>query len=339
MYSSYPYIPYKPSIRRSPGGTSETFMIHKAAGLAEGSIHGAFTEGYFNSHDCDVLEFKIGNDEFRWVFDGHISNAVRDLILSGIKHDPDYREQFRQPAVPAKEVDQGQLSTLLSAAFGEHEIVSLGDSEPTAHSWERITKVLVSEKLPANFATFARKCPFLNLSRVKGKDCIAVIAPVGSACQGNLMLLKILADYTSGTLGSQGDYALAGRQRTMPTKPTMITSVPTSKQVADKPILADVVEQLKSPQIPENRKKTLMFLKAGRDEFSKMKDDELRSKIDPVECKKIEKEFFRKADVLKCMRWQLRGLSNENAIYKVKLDIESTTRFVERAEAGRHFER
>lgn len=339
MYNSHPYIAYKPSIRRSPGGTSETFTINKATWVDEGWIHGAFTEGYFNSHDCVVLEFKIGNDEFRWVFDGHISNAERDLILSGLKHDQGFREQFRKPAVPAKEVDQGQLSALLSTAFGEHEIVSLGDSEPTPHSWESITKFLVHEKLPADFATFARKCNFLNLSRVRGKDCIAVIAPVGCACQGNLMLLKVLTDYASRALGRQEDYALEGRQRIRLSKPTITASAPTPEQIAERPTVADVVEQLKAPANEGSRRKTLMFLKAGRDEFSSMKEDDLKSKIDPTDCKKIVKSFNRKADVLKCIRWQLRGLSNEDAIYKVTLDIESTTRFVERAEAERIFER
>jgi hypothetical protein len=339
VYNSHPYIPYKPSIRRSPGGTSETFMINKAVGVAEGSIHGAFTEGYFNSHDCVVLEFKIGNDEFRWVFDEYISNGVRDLVLSGIKHDPEYRKQFRQPAVPAKQVEQEQLTALLSAAFGEHEIVSLGDSEPTPHSWENITKVLMHEKLPADFATFARKCKFLNLSKVKGKDCIAVIAPVGSACQGNLMLLKILTDYTANQLGDQSDYALSGpRSRTMPSKPTITKAEPTPEQIAARPKVADVTEQLKTPQYPEQLKKTLMFLKAGRDEFSKMKEPELKSKIDPEDRKKIEKALKRPADVLKGIRWQLRGLSTEDAIYKVQLDIEGAKRFIERAEANKEFD-
>ena len=340
MYRNPMVSPYKPSISRSPGGESETFHIAGAVGLDRQSIYGAITEGYVNGQDRILLEFKIGEEQYGWVFDRHVSSSAIDLILSGLKHDPEYREQFRKPAVPAKWVDSAQLGALLSKVFGEHEIVSQGDAEPALHSWEQVTKILVREKLPADFATFARKCPFLKLSRVKGNDCIAVRAPLGGAYKANLMLLTILEDFNAGKLGDQKAYGIDfERKSVMPTKPTIITAIRPSEKAVDEPSVSEKIAHINTRIEYYKLENQLRFLKAGRDEYSVMKEADLKSKITPEDRKTIVKQFPRKADELKCIRWHLRGLSVPDAILKVNIELDGAKIFTERAKGMREFDR
>jgi hypothetical protein len=339
VYRNPELAPYKPSITRTPGGDSETFHIAGAVGLDRQSIYGAITDGYVNGQAAVLMEFKIGVDEFRWVFDKFISSAAIDLILAGIKHDPAYREQFLKPAVPAKEVDSLQLATLLSKALGEHQIVSLGDGESTLHSWEKVTKVLLQERLPADFATFTRKCEFLNLSRVKGKDCIAVRTRFGDASKANRMFLTILEDYAAGKLGSQETYALAvGRTNLMPTKPTIVTSIRPSVDTVAEPSVTEKIAHINSRIENYKLANQLRFLKAGRDEFTAMKEPELISKIRQDDLKLIAKQFPKKSDALSCMRWHLRGLNISDAIQKVNIQLEGAKKFHERAKGMKEFD-
>lgn len=340
MYSNHPVYTYKPSIRLSDKESSETFFMPDGECCQPGSVKGAISYGYLNGQEVTLLEFRADEEEYRWVFDTYVSSTARDMILLGIKNQPGYRDQFRQPAVPAKGIDQDQLSALLSKAFGEHEIVSLGDGEKTLHSWEKNTKVVVKEKLPAEFATFARKCDFLKLSKTKTKDSIAVTAPVGSAYLGNLKLVTILQDYIAGRLGTQADYSLAVEKiNLMPSKPTILSTNRTLEKPAVTRNLAEILEEIRQPLSPEAMRKKLRFMKAGRDEFTAMKADELKAKMEPDYLRKVEKTFWRKDDVLKCMRWHLRGLSQDDAILKVTIDNESSTMFVERANASKAFDR
>jgi hypothetical protein len=202
------------------------------------------------------------------------------------------------------------------------------------------TKVVVKEKLPAEFATFARKCDFLKLSKTNTKDSIAVTAPVGSAYLGNLKLVTILQDYIAGRLGTQADYSLAVEKiNLMPSKPTILSTKRTLEKPAVTRNLAEILEEIRQPLSPEAMRKKLRFMKAGRDEFTAMKADELKAKMEPDYLRKVEKTFWRKDDVLKCMRWHLRGLSQDEAILKVTIDNESSTMFVERANASKAFDR
>lgn len=340
MRNSLPYLSFKPSIRRSPEGSHESFSLKTVDGVA---IKGAMTCGYINGTEGFLLEFLTDEHEYRWVFQSEISSAAKDLILAALRHDPAYREQFRKPAVPAKEADLVALSDLISRAFGEHQIASSGTVESTAHSWEKTIKVILGERMPAEFATFARKCPFLKLGKVRRQDCITVATDLGNAYQANTMFMKVVSDFVEGKLGRQADYAFeVKRINPLPSKPTITSTKqqPTAEQVAAQPSLNEQILQVKNSGDPQSLLRNLMFLKpGGRDEFSTMKLEDMQARIKPADLFQIEKRFKKVDERLKCMRWHLRGLPIKESIMKIEVDRETSQRFADRASASREFDR
>ena len=69
--------------------------------------------------------------------------------------------------------------------------------------------------------------------------------------------------------------------------------------------------------------KDFTSLKSGRDQFSKMKLDQLEAAIDGLEVSSLHAEF---GDDLQaeasCIRWMLRGLPIDKAIRKIRTDAE-----------------
>ena len=327
-----PTATFKSKLRREPGTRHEPFSTTTVDGVY---LKGAIGTGYLNGAYVYLLEFAGGGDEYRWVFDSPIPERSMDLIKAGIRHDPGYRDQFREPAVPAKVVDQDALVALLSRAFGEHTVESTGTIEPCPHSWESRLRIVLSEPLPASFASFVRKCPYLNISKVRRQDCITVTSALGNASSANLLFIKVIEDFASGNLGSQSDYKLETQKiSTWPTKPAVISTKvkPISTNPIDEPVvtLPEKIQLVMNARNQDEKKRQLLFLKAGRDEFTVMKQSSVEERISQGDSSSICKHFLKLDDRLKAMRWVLRGLPAEDAIMKVDLDKESTTKLLER---------
>ena len=331
-----PTAHFKSKFRREPGSRHEVFSTNTVDGV---SLRGAMGAGYLNGAYVYLFEFEGGGDEYRWIFNDAIPDRSMSIITAGLRHDPSYRDQFKKPAVPAKEVDADALGELLSRAFGEHSIVSSGSIEPGPHSWESRLRIVLAEAIPAPFATFARKCPYLTLSKALRQDCITVTSPLGNASQANLLLIKAIEDFANGSLGSQADYKLvANKINTWPTKPEIISSKAKPEaqvsNVSTAPVpeltLAQKIERIINTDNPKAKLRELLFLKAGRDEFSAMKLEALESRIDPDDINQIYKHFSKPDDRLKSMRWLLRGLPTLGALAKVEVDNESTKKLLER---------
>lgn len=331
-----PRAHFKSKFRREPGSRHEAFSTNTVDGV---HLRGAMGTGYLNGAYVYLFEFEGGGDQYRWIFKDAIPEGRMSLIQAGLRNDPSYRDQFRKPAVPAKEADHDVLGALLSRAFGEHSIESSGSIEPGPHSWESRLRIVLAEAIPAPFATFARKCPYLTLSKTLRQDCITVTPPLGNASQANLLLIKAIEDFANGSLGSQADYKLVvDKINTWPTKPEIISSKAKPKtpgaEDASTPkpelTLAQKIDLIINSNDPKFRRRELLFLKAGRDEFSNMKLEALEERIDPDDINQIYKHFPKPDDRLKTMRWVLRGLPALGAMAKVEIDNESTQKLLER---------
>jgi hypothetical protein len=73
----------------------------------------------------------------------------------------------------------------------------------------------------------------------------------------------------------------------------------------------------------KNKKfKDFAQLKSGRDNFSKMKQNELENSINNDIIQKLKKYNFDDENLCKIYRWILRGLSFDDAVHKIKVDNE-----------------
>ena len=341
-----PDIPPAPTMtskfRKAPGTHNEAFSLTTVDGVA---LKGVIGSGYLNGAYVYLLEFRGGGEEYRWIFNDEIPEKSMAVLKEGLRLEPGYRDQFRKPAVPAKEVDLVTLSALLTRAFGDHTIDTTGTIEPVAHSWESRLRIVLAEPIPAAFASFARKCPYLTLNKTRRQDCLTVTAPLGNAAPANLLLIQAIEDFASGKLGEQSKYELnVTKISTWPTKPEHAQqpepkpkAPPSSSKPAIHPFnaeslltLSDKIARVGKAQDPKEKRRLLMFLKAGRDEFSLMKLEQVEALLDPDDVSSVYKAILKPDDRLKSMRWILRGLPASDAILKTEIEIESTQRFIER---------
>lgn len=334
---SRPDIPpvgtFKSALRREPGTRHEKYSANTVDGVY---LTGAIGSGYLNGDYVYLFEFEGAGEEYRWVFEAPIPERSMELIQAGLRHDPSYRDQFRKPAVPAKEADSVVLGALLSRAFGEHTIESNGSIEPGPHSWASRLRIVLAERIPPAFAAFARKCPYLTLSKWRRQDCVTVTPPLGYASQANLLFIKAIEDFANGALGKQADYTLnAPKIITWPTKPEVISKEKAKGSVALP--LPEAIESALNAPTQQDKERKLLYLKAGRDEFSKLKADAIEARITPDDAEMIKKEFHADRDRLKAMRWILRGLPVEDAIKKTNLDYDATAKLIEHKHTASKF--
>lgn len=338
----------KAKFRKAPGTHNEAFSTTTVDGV---SLKGAIGTGYLNGAYVYLFEFRGGGDEYRWIFKKEIPERSMEMIKEGLRLDPSYRDQFRKPAVPTKEVDLTVLSTLLTRAFGDHTIDSTGTVEPVPHSWESRLRIVLAEPIPAAFATFARKCPYLTLNKTRRQDCITVTPPFGNAGPANLLFIKAIEDFANGTLGDHANYELAVEKiNTWPTKPyvtprpepkPIVASIkPADLRIEAEPAqtLSDKIELIHQAQSPKEKRRQLLFLKSGRDEFSSMKLEAVEALIDPEDVTTVYQMIPKPDDRLKAMRWVLRGLPVIDAVLKIEIDNESTQKLLERKRDFGRFE-
>lgn len=332
--------PFKTKFRRDPGSRPEAFSANTVDGV---HLTGAIGTGYLNGAYVCLFEFEGAGEEYRWLFSDAIPEKHMELIKAGLRNDPAYRDQFRKPAVPAKEVDQVVLGDLLARAFGEHSIESTGSIEPGPHSWESRLRVVLADPIPATFATFVRKCSYLSLSKTLRQDCITVTPPLGNAHSANLLFIRALTDFAEGSLGSQADYKLKPEKfSTWPTKPEVISPPVTAKKktfMVDPSVsFSDKIQLVINTSDADQKKRHLLFLKAGRDTFSTIKQEALEEMIAPEDVSAIHQRFKAAEDQSKALRWILRGLPLEDASLKVEIDNESKTKLVERKRDHNRYE-
>ncbi|MBI6882372.1 hypothetical protein [Pseudomonas putida] len=332
-----PYIPqegtFRAKLRREPGTKHQKYSANTVDGVY---LKGAIGSGYLNGQYVYLFEFEGSGEEYRWIFKDPIPEKSMELIQAGLRHDASYRDQFRKPAVPAKEADIAALGALLTRAFGEHTIESNGSVEPGPHSWESRLSIVLAERIPAAFATFARKCPYLTLSRSRRLDCITVTPPMGNASEANLLFIKAVEDFANGALGPISQYKLVAPSiNTWPTKPLIISKGTVKETVAL--TVPDAIKSMLNAPSTKDKERQLLYLKAGRDEFSKLKAEEVESRLAPDDVVMIKKEFHSERDRLKTMRWVLRGLPITEAIQKTNIEYESAKRLLEKRSASKNF--
>lgn len=84
------------------------------------------------------------------------------------------------------------------------------------------------------------------------------------------------------------------------------------------------IEKINNTQSSKLRFKDFANLKTfGKDKVSSMKRPVLEEKLDKNIIQKVNTEFTEEPDILCAMRWCVRGLSVDNAIRKVKTDLEN----------------
>lgn len=349
MSRNFPIPKFKSTFRKAPDCKHEKLGLTTVDGVY---LHGVIGDGYLNGKYVCLMEFQGAGEDYRWIFNEMIPEQSLALILLGLRHDPSYREQFKKPARLAEEADPVALRALVSKAFGDHTIYSNGSVERGPHPWESSLRIVLEESAPVQFVAFARKCPYLEIGKIRGMDCITVNAPLGNASQANLLLIQAIEDFSRGQLGNQDDYTLIPVTiNTWPTKPKIISSnssdpieeKPSSwnrfSDVESKPTLKEKLLLVTESTDPAFKKRVLPFLKAGRDEFSRMKAAEVQESIAPSDRSKIQARIKKPENQIKAMRWHLRGLSITDAIEKIELDAEALTKLIDRKKAYETFGR
>lgn len=330
-------------IRRDNHAYQEVLRINTVDDV---ELRGGIGAGYLNGVYIFLFEFK-GSDghEYRWIFDQPIPERSIDLIKAGLRFDPGYREQFRKPAAPAKEFDAVELSRLIERAFGPYSLDSNGSIEPGHHCWESRLRIVLSEPLPAEFAAFVRECKFLSLSKIRHQECITVTAPLTRASAANLQLVKMIEDFSSGALGSLEDYTVAPKSsNTWPTKPEVV-SPKAAEAIGYKSdryptrTLEEAVMHAREAVGQQEFIRRLSFLKAGRDQYSGMKIEALEQHLGQEAVDAIKQVCQKPENQLKAMRWAMRGLTTEEAIMKVKIDLEAIPKILDRKNASRDYDR
>lgn len=141
----------------------------------------------------------VGGRLYRWDFHRPLSKVTINIILKGLKSDPEFGKQFLKPDNLVL-IDRVTLADTVQAALGAHQILESGTAEPTAHSWEQETSVLLDAKQPALFLDFLKKSPLMKLTKTKDGFHLRVTPASGHASEANRLFLAVLSDYTKGDL-------------------------------------------------------------------------------------------------------------------------------------------
>lgn len=325
----------------------DPWKLHKRKRQYDETFHLTTTEGElivgkFTDPDSPdqpyghVLEASgAGDQDYRWVFNRVLNELTRSIILKGLKTDPEFRKQFAKPDNLVF-IDSKVVAEAVKAAFGDHQILDPGTAEPAAHSWEQETSVVLKEKPPKPFTDFLKKCPLMKLTKAKGGFHLRVTAANGHASEANSLFLTVLSDFAKGLPLDPKAYKYARKEiSTMPTKPTL--------PQASKPKANTALEEsiaLINASHKDTATDLIGKLKVGRDEFTAMRADALKAKMDPEDLHRILGKFRVGtqyetkrcvSQASQCMRWRLRGLSLEQAVLKVELEAKSNEFFAERA--------
>ncbi|WP_274644667.1 hypothetical protein [Pseudomonas serbica] len=283
-----------------------------------------------------VLEARgSAGQDYRWVFNSVLTDISMSMILKGLKLDPEFRKQFAKPDAIVLH-DTRVIADAVQSAFGDHEILDPGTAEPTAHSWEQNTSVVLKEKPPKPFTDFLSKFPGMKLTKAKGGFHLMVTSAMGHASEANQVFLTVLSDFANGVLLAPKAYKYD--RKTINTKPTR----PSLPQAQKSQVKIDLEQSIEKINASEKEAATLLIekLKAGRDEFTTMKADALKDKIEPEELNRILTKFHvgtqfetkkRVSQASQCMRWRLRGLSLDQAMLKVDFEAKSDAFFAERS--------
>lgn len=283
-----------------------------------------------------------GGLDYRWVFNKALDKVTRGIILKGLKNDPDFRGQFVKP-VDLVKIESKTIEEAVQAAFGEHIILEPGSASPTVHSWEQATSVVLTEKPPKLFMDFLNKSSLMKLTKAKGGFHLRVTAAHGHACEANKIFLTVLSDFVKGELLAPKAYKYEIKIiNTMPNKPVL----PQSKKPKAQIDVTDSIRMINSAH-GEAATKLIAMLKVGRDEFTAMRGDTLKGMQDPEDLKLILKKYWigtkyeskkSVSQASQCMRWRLRGLSLEQSMQKVELDVKSNEFFAERSTSLKSFD-
>jgi hypothetical protein len=287
--------------------------------------------GRFNGSYGLLLEGDIQGQPAKWFFPRKEELTRGDLhhLHQGLK-DPVFREQFLQPDIPESLYPTVYLRNLANKHFNGVTVISAGGNQDYPAIWSTLTVIGLDSEANASSIKAIKGLKGLRLGKHKGQTYLMPNLEDCHPHPANAAFLDWL---------SQDDLILAKDILRLPNALDSIypklkrpASVPTKDSVKSNP-LQEEIEAIRHMH-PETVDVRLNKLKSGQDEFSRMKADDLKTKLGAEDLEQIERRFKQDSLRLNAMRWAARGLPAALAIRKVVMLQEDRDFFTSAHRSG-----